>query len=59
MKDYIYEWERLGYGYIVERFRKVFSLKAIHSLIKKSFLSIKRQEAIFKLISKRSRELCS
>ena len=59
MKDYIYEWERLGYGYIVERFRKVFSLKAIHSLIKKSFLSIKRQEAIFRLISKRSRELCS
>jgi hypothetical protein len=59
MKDYIYEWERLGYGYVIDSFRKAFSLKALHSIIKDSYLTSKRQEAIFRLISKRSKELCN
>ncbi len=59
MKDYIHEWERLGYSYVVDRFRKAFSLEIIHSLIKVSYLTPKRQDAIFRLISKRSKELCN
>lgn len=58
MKDYVKEWHRLGYGDIVDRFRKHHSLEEIKSLIEKSNISEKRQKALFKLISKRSQELC-
>ncbi|MBI5345799.1 MAG: HipA domain-containing protein [Chlamydiae bacterium] len=57
MKDYIQEWNSLGYGYVVDRFRKAVCLEDLHDLIKKSFLTNKRQEALFRLISKRSNDL--
>lgn len=58
MRDYVHEWEKLGFGPVVEKFRKKISLVVIEALIKASFLSAKRQEAFFRLISKRYKELC-
>ncbi len=50
--------ERLGYGDIVDRFRKQHSLGKLQSLIEKSYISEKRQKALLRLILKRSEELC-
>jgi hypothetical protein len=58
MKDYIHEWERLGFGDVVERFRKAVSLENIQALIKSSYLIPKRKEALLRLLSKRHKELC-
>lgn len=58
MKDYIHEWNRLGYGEIITRFRKKYSFDKIQKLIKKSFIHEKRQKALIKLISQRGSELC-
>jgi hypothetical protein len=58
MKDYVIEWNRLGYGVVVERFRKTYSLEKIRRLIEDSFLSEKRKKALFRLITKRGEELC-
>ncbi|KPK32255.1 MAG: hypothetical protein AMS24_04620 [Chlamydiae bacterium SM23_39] len=58
MKDYIYEWKKLGYNHVIERFYKNISLKTIYSLIENSYISQKRKKAITRLISKRSEELC-
>lgn len=58
MKDYVVEWNRLGYGNVVESFRKTFSLEKVRSLVEGSFLSVKRQKALVRLINKRSEELC-
>lgn len=59
MKDYVHEWNRLGYGDIVDRFRKQYTLAPVRALVEKSFISAKRQKAILKLISKRGEELCA
>jgi hypothetical protein len=58
MKDYVQEWKRLGYGDVVELFRKHFSSEKIKKLIEKSYVSEKRQKALGDLISKRGQELC-
>jgi hypothetical protein len=58
MKDYVREWNRLGYGDIVDRFRKNLSQEKIKRLIEESYLSEKRQKALLRLISRRSEELC-
>ncbi len=58
MKDYVLEWNRLGYGDVVRRFNKNLSLRMIKDLIEKSHLSEKRKRALFGLILKRNEELC-
>ena len=58
MKDYVREWNRLGYEDVVDRFRKQLSLEKIKSLFDKSYLSEKRQKALLRLITSRSEELC-
>ena len=57
MKDYVREWERLGYQKIIERFKKNISLKKIGSLVNKSHLSDKRKQALLRLMNKRCNEL--
>lgn len=58
MKDYIREWQRLGYGDIVDRFRRQHSLEKLQSLVNNSYISEKRKQALLRLIFKRSEELC-
>ena len=59
MKDYVLEWNRLGYGDVVRRFKKNLSLGTIKDLIEKSHVSEKRKRALLGLILKRNGELCS
>jgi hypothetical protein len=58
MKDYVLEWDRLGYGHIVRRFKKNLSLGMIKDLVEKSHISEKRKKALMALILKRTEELC-
>lgn len=58
MKDYVLEWNRLGYGNVVEAFRKTCSLEKLKYIVESSLLSEKRQQALMKLINKRGKELC-
>jgi hypothetical protein len=58
MKDYVLEWNRLGYSNVIQYFKKNLSLKTIKYLIEKSHLSKKRKEALLRLILKRYEELC-
>jgi hypothetical protein len=57
LKDYIFEWKRLGFESVVERFRKQISLDKIQKLIQSSYLTDKRKEAFFRLICKRTEQL--
>lgn len=57
MKNYVKEWKRLGYEHVVKRFAKNLRLSTIKDLIEKSHLSEKRQQALWRLILKRSEEL--
>lgn len=58
MRDYVLEWNRLGYSNVVQNFKKNLNLKMIKSLIEKSYLSKKRKQALLCLILKRNEELC-
>jgi len=58
MKDYVHEWNRLGYANVVDHFRNTLSLPGITNLIEVSYLSEKRKKALLRLIAKRSEELC-
>ncbi len=58
MKDYIMEWNRLGYSHIIQRFKKKLHLKTVENLIKKSHICEKRKQALWRLILKRNEELC-
>lgn len=58
MKDYVHEWNRLGYTSVVDHFRNTLSLPSITNLIQTSYLSEKRKKALLKLITKRGEELC-
>jgi hypothetical protein len=58
MKDYFNEWNRLGYENVVQIFRKRLSLEKLRNILEESFIGEKRQKALFRLISKRSEELC-
>jgi hypothetical protein len=57
MKDYVQEWKRLNFGHVVDRFRSNVSWNEIQALIKSSYLTPARQEAVIRLISKRISEL--
>ena len=59
MKDYILEWNRLGYNHVIKSFKQKFHPKKIKTLVEKSFISEKRKQALLRLISKRSEELCN
>lgn len=58
MKDYVLEWNRLGYSDVVQRFKKKMHLGKIKNLIEKSHISEKRKQALLRLILKRNEELC-
>lgn len=58
MKDYVFEFEKLGFNNIVNHFRKSVDLKGLFSLISKSFISDNRKDAFVRLITKRHKELC-
>ena len=58
MKDYVIEWNRLGFGHVIRRFKKNLSLGTIKDLIEKSHLSEKRKKALLDLILQRNEELC-
>ena len=57
MKEYINEWNRLGFDYTVDHFRKAVSFDDILSLVKSSYITPKRQEALLRIIRKRVEEL--
>ncbi|HSX04664.1 MAG TPA: HipA domain-containing protein [Rhabdochlamydiaceae bacterium] len=57
IKDYVLEWNRLGYSHVIQSFKKKLHLETIETLIEKSHISEKRKKALFHLISKRSEEL--
>lgn len=57
MKDYVKEWERLGYKNIVQKFAKKLSNTSLQELINKSQISEKRKKAFYRLILKRMNEL--
>ncbi len=58
LKDYILEWERLGYQNVIDLFRKNLSLSNLKQIIESSLLSEKRKKALSKLVEKRSLDLC-
>ena len=58
MRDYVLEWNRLGYSNVIRRFKKKLNLRTVENLIKKSHLSEKRKQALLRLILKRNEELC-
>lgn len=58
MKDYVREWNRLGYENVVQSFQKKLSLEKLGAILEQSFIGKKRQKALFRLINKRSEELC-
>jgi hypothetical protein len=57
MKDYIAEWNRLGYQNMVNRFRKSVASGAFKQYLELQFLSEKRRNALKRLIEKRSEEI--
>jgi hypothetical protein len=58
LKDYVFEWNRLGYENVVQNFRKNLSLEKLQDLVEKSFTGEKRKKALLRLIKKREAELC-
>jgi hypothetical protein len=58
MKDYVYEWNRLGYENVVQSFQKKVSLERLRKILEESFISERRQKALLRLMSKRGEELC-
>lgn len=59
MKDYVLEWNRLGYADVIRRFKRNLRLETIRNLPEKSHLSEKRKMALLRLIRTRSEELCA
>lgn len=59
MKDYIKEWNHLGYATTVDRFRENLSLKKLEKIVHVSALSEKRKKAFLTLMTKRSQEICT
>jgi hypothetical protein len=57
LKDYVQEWNRLGYENVIIRFRQHVSLNKIQDLVERSFIGEKRQKALMRLISQRQEEL--
>ncbi len=59
INDYILEWQRLGFGKVVEELKDKLILENITEIINKSPLSKKRKEAFLRLITYRSQQLCA
>lgn len=57
MKDYVLEWQRLGFKSEVVNFTHRIDLKKLEALVRGSFVSTQRQDAILRLILKRYKEL--
>lgn len=58
LKDYVCEWNRLGYENVVQNFRKNLYIEKLEHLIEESFIGEKRKKALMRLIRKREAELC-
>ncbi len=56
LKDYIYEFNHMGYQNWIQEFRKNVDKTNIDVLIKNSFLSKKRKEAFLNLVTRRIQE---
>ncbi len=59
MKDYLLEWNRLGYANVIGQFRKTIVLIPFKQHLECKFLSEKRRNALKKLIEKRTEEILS
>lgn len=57
MKDYVQEWIRLGLDEPIISFRDRINLLEINQLIKNSYVSLERQNALIQLIERRYQEL--
>jgi len=57
MKDYVLEWNRLGFDEPIKLFKKRVNLSEINKLISNSFISHERQNALIRLIERRHQEL--
>jgi hypothetical protein len=57
MKDYLLEWNRLGYANVIDQFRKAIALAPFTQHLECRFLSEKRRNALKKLIEKRAAEI--
>ena len=57
LRDYVIEWNRLGYGNVVSQFKQQYSEVRINKLIEKSPLSERRKSALLRLIAGRGQEL--
>lgn len=58
MKDYIAEWQRLGYENVVNDFRRNLAIENITSIILESLISDKRKQAMVRIVISRSEQLC-
>lgn len=58
LKDYVREWNRLGYENVVQDFRNHLNMEKLQQLVNNSFLGEKRKKALMRLIMKREKELC-
>ena len=58
MRDYIKEWQRLGYGEVISQFQHDIQTVNLDNVIQASFLSDRRKNALMRLITKRKQELC-
>ena len=59
MRDYVKEWLRLGFSDPIREFQKRLDLEKIHALIRDSFVSQKRKQALIDLSKRRYEELCN
>jgi len=57
MKDYVLEFQRLGYDKVIASFEKVVKIDKIEQLINESFICAARQSALLRLVKRRHKEL--
>jgi hypothetical protein len=57
MKDYIIEWDRLGYKNVIDQFRKSLAAAPLKQRLEFRFLTEKRRNALRRLIEKRIQEV--
>jgi hypothetical protein len=57
MKDYVREFSASGYEEAVRGFQQKVDLNQIESLVQQSFISVKRKDALIRLISERYHEI--
>ena len=57
MKDYVMEFQKLGFDKAINRFKSKIMMDEIESLISDSFICEERQQALLRLIKRRYQEL--